>query len=143
MKFALGLAQAGASFACLVIGATLAGSDGKVAMAWFALALLLQTTGELSLAPIGLSMITKLAPGQIVGFAMGVWFLATAAAQYLAAQLATVAAIPVNPDGSFDKAAGLHAYTHLFGMLAIAAFMSALILVAIQPTLRRWMHGAD
>ena len=36
---------------------------------------MLHTTGELFLSPIGLSMVTKLAPKNIAGTAMGGWFL--------------------------------------------------------------------
>ena len=37
----------------------------------------LQSIGELCLSPIGLSMVTKLAPVRLVGFGMGGWFLST------------------------------------------------------------------
>jgi proton-dependent oligopeptide transporter, POT family len=40
--------------------------------------------GELCLSPVGLSAVTKLSPAKIVGFMMGVWFLATASSEYIA-----------------------------------------------------------
>ena len=50
---------------------------------------MLHTTGELFLSPIGLSMVTKLAPKNIAGTAMGGWFLSFAMANYLAGAIAT------------------------------------------------------
>jgi len=60
----------------------LAGSltDGgavKVAGLWMAIFYLVITIGELCLSPIGLSLVTKLAPVRLAGLAMGGWFLAT------------------------------------------------------------------
>ena len=37
----------------------------------------IQSIGELCLSPIGLSMVTKLAPVRLVGLGMGGWFLST------------------------------------------------------------------
>ena len=43
---------------------------------WLVVTYLLHTFGELSLSPVGLSAMTKLAPARIGGLMMGVWFLA-------------------------------------------------------------------
>jgi hypothetical protein len=37
----------------------------------------IQSVGELCLSPIGLSMVTKLAPVRLAGLGMGGWFLST------------------------------------------------------------------
>jgi len=50
--------------------------------------LLLQTCGELLLSPVGLSVMTKLAPARLVGLVMGIWFLAAALGNKLAGVLA-------------------------------------------------------
>ena len=62
----------------LVLGANVTADGTKIAMIWLVLAYFLHTMGELCLSPVGLSSVTKLAPQKIVGFMMGVWFLATA-----------------------------------------------------------------
>jgi POT family proton-dependent oligopeptide transporter len=49
----------------------------KVAGLWMAVFYLVITIGELCLSPIGLSLVTKLAPARLTGLAMGGWFLAT------------------------------------------------------------------
>ena len=51
---------------------------------------MLHTTGELFLSPIGLSMVTKLAPKNIAGTAMGGWFLSFAIANYAGGLIATL-----------------------------------------------------
>ena len=59
-----------------------------VLMGWLLLGYLMQTTGELCLSPVGLSMVTKLSPSHLVSTVMGMWFLATAFSQFLAAIIA-------------------------------------------------------
>ncbi len=88
MKFVLGLAQLGLGFAIIVAGIQLFASDeGLVPMIFLVLMYLFHTTGELSLSPIGLSMITKLSPAKIVGYTMGVWFLSISLANKMAGEL--------------------------------------------------------
>jgi POT family proton-dependent oligopeptide transporter len=66
----------------------MAGSDAKVPLMILALMYLLHTTGELFLSPIGLSMVTKLAPKHMTGQVMGAWFLSFAFANSAAATIA-------------------------------------------------------
>jgi POT family proton-dependent oligopeptide transporter len=135
VKFALGLFQVGAGFAILVFGASLAGADGKVAVIWLVLSYLLQTTGELCLSPVGLSMTTKLSVPRIASLMMGVWFLASAGASYIAALIAR-ATESGTPEGN-----GLDGYISVFTTVALAAIGAGLVLLLISPALRRRMHG--
>jgi POT family proton-dependent oligopeptide transporter len=142
-KFALGLLQLGLGFGAFWYGAQSADDRGMVALAWLFLGYLLQTTGELCLSPVGLSMVTKLSPAFLVSTVMGMWFLATAFSQFLAAIIAQftgvhhggeeAAAIPVPKDT-------LHGYGDVFGQISIAAIVSALICFVLSPLLTRWMH---
>ncbi|MEU9773593.1 peptide MFS transporter [Streptomyces sp. NPDC047968] len=79
-KFALAMLLIGGSFAIMgLAGAAAANSDtGKVTVFWLLSVYLVQTIGEMCLSPVGLSLSTKLAPKQLVGQIMGLWFLATA-----------------------------------------------------------------
>ncbi len=86
VKFALGLALAGAGFALLMFGAQFA-ERGKVSALWLTGVYLLHTFGELCLSPVGLSAMTKLAPVRIAGLVMGVWFLATSVGNFLAGRV--------------------------------------------------------
>jgi dipeptide/tripeptide permease len=62
------------------------GQDGaiKTTMMWLVIYYMVITCGELCLSPMGLSLVTKLAPKRLVGLMMGGWFLATAIGNKLA-----------------------------------------------------------
>jgi POT family proton-dependent oligopeptide transporter len=84
MKFAIGLLLVGISFLILVPAAMLIESTGgKVGIIWLLMLYFVQTLGELSLSPVGLSAMTKLAPVRIVGQMMGIWFLGAATGNFI------------------------------------------------------------
>lgn len=78
-KFAAGLALLGLGFLGLTMGKAYA-IAGLVPAFFLILLYLLHTLGELTLSPVGLSLVTKLSPAQIVGFLMGIWFLSSSIA---------------------------------------------------------------
>ena len=84
--------QVGAGFLVLVWGAQFADESARVPLVFLVLLYLLHTTGELFLSPVGLSAMTKLAPAAVVSTMMATWFLASSAAQALAAQVAKLTA---------------------------------------------------
>ncbi len=63
------------------------GNDTKISVMWLFLMYLLHTIGELCLSPIGLALVSKLAPLRFTSLLMGVWFLANAAGYALAGTL--------------------------------------------------------
>jgi POT family proton-dependent oligopeptide transporter len=75
-KMAIGCIILGLSFIVMVIGARMVG-DGVGSMFWPIFCTLLLTIGELYLSPIGLSLVTKVAPVRIVSLMMGMWFLSS------------------------------------------------------------------
>jgi len=88
LKFAFALFQLGLGFLLLTVGAAVAGDDFKIPLMFLVFMYLLHTTGELFISPIGLSMVTKLAPSHLTGTVMGAWFLSFAAANKVGAGLA-------------------------------------------------------
>jgi POT family proton-dependent oligopeptide transporter len=140
VKFALGIAQAGLGFGALVVGAGMPTEAGLVVGWWMVLAYLLHTTGELCLSPVGLSAVTKLAVPSVVGVMMGTWFLATAYSEFVAAQLAKLAAIETTGGAVTDVAAALSSYTDLFMNLLYLGVGVAALLLLISPVLKRMMH---
>ena len=88
MKFGLGIIQLGLGYMVLYVGASMAGPDARVPLLILVFMYLLHTTGELFLSPIGLSMVTKLAPKDLTGSVMGAWFLSFAFSNSLAATIA-------------------------------------------------------
>ena len=141
VKFALGTAQAGLGFGALVLGAVTPNDAGLVSGYWLVLAYLLHTTGELCLSPVGLSAVTKLAVPSVVGVMMGAWFLATAYSEFVAAQLAKLAAIETVDGVVTDIGEALASYTELFSGLLYTGLGVAVLLLALSPVLRRMMHG--
>jgi POT family proton-dependent oligopeptide transporter len=81
-KMAIGSIVLGLSFIVMVIGAQVVG-DEKGSMFWPLFCTLLLTVGELYLSPVGLSLVTKVAPLRIVSLMMGVWFLSSFLGNYL------------------------------------------------------------
>jgi len=127
VKFSLGLLFVGLGFALIVPAAMMTQQGIKVSPWWLIGLYFLHTIGELCLSPVGLSIVTKLAPARIVGFMMGWWFLSIAVGNKLA-----------------GMAGGLFAtlpLPKLFGAVAGVTFAAALILLAIAPWLRRLMGG--
>ncbi len=87
-KFGLGLLGVAAGFFVLSWGAAYATNGARVSVAWLVVTYFLHTCGELSLSPVGLSSMTKLAPAGRVGQMMGVWFIATALGEVFAGLMA-------------------------------------------------------
>ncbi|MDA5194801.1 peptide MFS transporter [Govanella unica] len=140
-KFAFGIIQAGLGFLVLVFGAQFADSSAKVAMIWLVLAYLLHTTGELCLSPVGLSMITKLSVPKIVGLMMGVWFLSTAAAQYIASLIAMATGTHDESGLALSPEAALAGYMDVFKTIGMVGVGTGIVLLLLTPILRKRMHG--
>lgn len=138
-KFAYALILVGLGFGALVLGGHLSGEAGKVAAYWLVIAYLLHTCGELSLSPIGLSVVTKLSPAKIVGFMMGVWFLATASSEFIAAIVSDMASVSLEEKGNFALAKA--GYINLYEYLFYAGIASGIILILFTPFIRKLMHG--
>jgi dipeptide/tripeptide permease len=144
LKFALALTQVALGFVVLWYGAQYAANEhGMVSMGWLLFGILLHTTGELSQSPIGLSMVTKLSPVQLVSTVMGTWFVGLGIANDLAGRIAKRTGldhsggpqvIPLPKDT-------VHIYGKVFGQIAVAAFITAAVCLALTPLLKKWMHS--
>jgi proton-dependent oligopeptide transporter, POT family len=71
------------ALANLVMAAAAWSASGGASAAWLVGYFVLATLGELHVAPIGLALISKLAPLRALSFMMGVWFAATLPADIL------------------------------------------------------------
>ena len=128
-KFALGLLFAGLSYLLLIPAASYAqsGSPTLVSPWWLVASYFIIEIGELSLSPVGLSVVTKLAPSRVVGVMMGVWLLSTAVGNKLAGWTAgffTTLPLPT-----------------LFGAVAGVMLVSAGILAVLIRPIRGLMGG--
>lgn len=145
VKFGLGLGQLGLGFACFWMGASSADSNGMVAMSWLLTGYLLQTTGELCLSPVGLSLVTKLSPVRVVSTIMGAWFLATAFSHLLAAGIAKMTGVSEGAEGNVipPPLETVAVYGNVFGFIALAALASGAVVFALSPWLKSMMHLDD
>ncbi|MEY9849212.1 peptide MFS transporter [Streptacidiphilus sp. MAP5-3] len=87
VKFGIGSVLIGASFVVMMIAQAAASGGHLVTPLWLAMVYLVQTVGELTLSPVGLSVTTKLAPKKYASQMMGIWFLAVTAGDCVAAVL--------------------------------------------------------
>ena len=139
VKFALGILLVSVSFFVMIPGAIQAAHTGGNAAAYWLLACyLFATWGELCLSPVGLSMITKLAPARYVSIFMGIWFLASATAYWLAGYCAAVFAAGDGITLLFGRENGL---ADFFLLLALVPMIIGFIALAMAPMLKKRMHG--
>jgi len=144
LKFGLGIIQLGLGFGALYYGASISQDDGMVALSWLVLGYLLHTTGELCLSPVGLSMMSKLAPPKMGAMMMGIWYLSSAFAQYAAGGIAQLTG--VSGEGGEGAAAlaptdTVMVYGNVFGQIALVALGVGVFLSIISPIIRRGTHG--
>ncbi|MFD4929636.1 peptide MFS transporter [Peribacillus butanolivorans] len=126
-KFSLGLLFAGLSFLVILLPVYFGGSDSLVNPLWLVLSYFLVVLGELCLSPVGLSATTKLAPAAFSAQTMSLWFLASAAAQALNAQIVR-----------FYTPQTEMAY---FGVIGVASMILGLALMALSPKIQGYMKG--
>lgn len=82
-KMATGCILLGVSFLILLPQAQIVASGGKASLWSLTLCTATFTVGELYLSPVGLSLVTKLAPVRMVSMLMGMWFLSSFFGNYL------------------------------------------------------------
>ena len=145
MKFALGIIQLGLGFAALFYGAWISQESGIVGLSWLVLGYLLHTTGELCLSPVGLSMISKLAPADMSTMMMGSWYLSNAFANKAAGVIAKLTSIQAEGElaAEIPPAETVMVYGTVFGQIALIALGVGIFAGVISPFIRRGMHGVD
>jgi POT family proton-dependent oligopeptide transporter len=102
----------------------------------FATAYFVVTFGELFLSPIGLSIMTKLAPIRMQGFMMGLWFLASAYGQYVAGLFGA----SISPSETASGIEKMNIYTAGYYDFAWYAAIAGLLLIACYPLLKKLMQ---
>ncbi|PIV33908.1 MAG: MFS transporter [Lysobacterales bacterium CG02_land_8_20_14_3_00_62_12] len=133
-KFGLGLLFNAFAFLLLIFALrSLVGASGLIPFWPLVMVYVLQTVGELCLSPIGLSMVTKLAPLRYVGLAMGGWFLSTA----IGNNLSGIFAGHVSGESGITVASAISGFTFSFALLLGAG----LLLFFIAPLMNKLMHG--
>ena len=136
MKFALGLWLLGLAFLAMVFGAMQA-RDGLAGPHWLLITFVVYTWGELCLSPVGLSMVSKLAPMRLQSLLMGVWFFSYSIAN-LAGGLLARYSVKLEAGEATFLIGGLPGF---YLLLVVVPVLTGVLIWIISPTLRRWMHG--
>ena len=138
MKQAIGLAFLSIGYMLIAFGVKDLDPNVKVSMLWLTGLYFIHTLGELSLSPIGLSLVSKLSPKHLASLMMGIWFMSTAISNMLAGQLATL-----YPDGSSKSLCGIIEIASLhdfFMMFVVLSGVAAIALACISQLLNRMMR---
>ncbi|WP_057832077.1 peptide MFS transporter [Colwellia sp. TT2012] len=135
-KFALAMLFLALGFFVMLWATMVQGGDVavKVSMLFLVFAYFFHTLGELCLSPIGLSMVTKLAPLKFTSLLMGIWFFFTALSNWLAAFI-----------GSFvgEGEEMVNNAANIFMGVGIGALITGVIIYLSAGKLVEWMHGAE
>ncbi|MGB2128085.1 MAG: peptide MFS transporter [Flavicella sp.] len=134
MKFGIGMFLLGLGMACVAVGANGIEPGAKtasVSMVWLILVFLFHTMGELCISPVGLSYVSKLVPGRMIAFMFGVWYLAVAIGMKGAGKFGE----------NIDKIADENGISYFFWMLTIVSVVMGLLSIALQPVIKKLMHG--
>ncbi len=126
IKFAIGLFLGAAAFWVMTQASNAADGGNLVSPWWLVIVYVVLTLGELMLSPIGLSMITKLAPRKLVSVVMGLWMASFAAGNYLAGMMESI----------------LHKYDfELYPFITMLMLGSGVCLLILSPFLNKAMKG--
>jgi len=136
-KFAIGLMLLSAGFVFMVIAGMKVADGAKASAFWLLAAYTFHTWGELCLSPVGLSMVTKLAPTKIRSLMMGVWFMSNAASNLIAGLFFAYSKRIEN--GEVFQLLGGKADFYL--VLVLAPLGAGIIVLLLSPLLKRMMHG--
>jgi POT family proton-dependent oligopeptide transporter len=147
-KMAIGLALVALGYVVIAIAVKGLGMEGKVSMWWLIGLYIIHTMGELCLSPIGLSMVSKLAPLRLSSLMMGTWFLGNAAANKFAGTLSALIPPAAGAESSteplvYPSFLGFE-ITNLFEFFMLFIIMTgtaAAILFVLSSWLQKMMHN--
>ena len=130
-KYALGLIIMAIGFGLLAWGSNGVSGTMKVSMIWLILAYLFHTLGELCLSPVGLSYVSKLVPARMIALMFGMWYLAIAIGNKLAAVLG----------GQIENITKEYNLSTFFLIFTIVPAVAGILVFLLNPVLKKLMHG--
>ncbi|QTV06817.1 peptide MFS transporter [Faecalibacter bovis] len=131
VKYGLGLIIMAIGFGLLAFGSHGIQEGVKVSMIWLVLAYLFHTLGELCLSPVGLSYVSKLVPARMIAFMFGMWYLAIAIGNKLAAIIG----------GQIEKITEAYSLSTFFLIFTIVPIVAGVIVIGLNPIMKKLMHG--
>jgi len=130
-KYGFGLILVAIGFLIIGLGSWGIGEGVKISMAFLVLTYLFHTLGELFISPVGLSYVSKLVPGRMLAFMFGIWYLAIAIAQKVAAVLG----------GQVEAIQQEYSLSHFFFLFTAIPAGAGLLVMVLNPLIKKLMHG--
>ncbi|ULC60372.1 peptide MFS transporter [Flaviramulus sp. BrNp1-15] len=142
LKFVYSLVLLAIGFLIIVLGAKSAMESGESIIVWAIVFMyLFHTLGELCLSPVGLSMVTKLSPPDIVGFTMGAWFLSYSVGNKVATEIGKLISVG-DLDENASMAEQISPYVDVYLQWGVYVVLGcAVVLLALVPVLKKLMKG--
>jgi POT family proton-dependent oligopeptide transporter len=122
-KMGIGCMLLGLAFVIMIFASKVVGPNEKGSLLWLVSTTWLFTMGELYLSPIGLSLVTKIAPARLVSMMMGMWFLSSFFGNYLSGFI-----------GGYYELMSKDAF---FSLLTVLGIASGLIFFAASKPLKK------
>ena len=122
-KMGFGCILAGLAYIVMILAAKVVPDGQKGSVFWLMTTVFIFTMGEIYLSPIGLSLVTKVAPKRIVSMMMGVWFLSSFIGNYMTGYLGTFYSV-MKPD-------------HFFMMLTFIGLITGALFYATRRPLEK------
>jgi POT family proton-dependent oligopeptide transporter len=139
LKFALSFILMGIGFYVFYLGCKASTSTGLIPLVTFIGGYFFIICGEMCLSPIGLSMVTKLSPANIVAMMMGIWFFASAIGEFLAAKIGALMSVPQHIAEANDPATSLPYYASILSKIGLGSLAIGVLLWMFVPVIKRWM----
>lgn len=130
-KYGFGLILVAIGFLLIGLGSWGIGEGVKISMVFLVLTYLFHTLGELFISPVGLSYVSKLVPARMLAFMFGIWYLAIAIAQKVAAVLG----------GQVETIQENYSISHFFFLFTAIPAIAGLLVMALNPLIKKLMHG--
>lgn len=130
-KYGFGLILVAIGFLILGLGSMGVSEGVKISMIFLVLTYLFHTLGELFISPVGLSYVSKLVPGRMLAFMFGIWYLAIAIAQKVAAVLG----------GQVETIQQEYSLSHFFFLFTAIPAAAGLLVILLNPLIKKLMHG--
>ena len=134
VKNGIGMILLGIGFAALAYGSSSIPAGAKVAsvsMIWLILAYFFHTMAELFISPIGLSYLSKLVPGRMIGIMFGIWYLALAIGNKIAGTMG----------GMIDKITAQYSMSTFFLIFTLIPVSLGIFIMLLTPIIKKLMHG--
>ena len=143
VKFSIGLWLLGLSFLAMVFGSMQARGESLAGPQWLLITYVVYTWGELCLSPVGLSMVTKLAPQRLQSLMMGLWFFTFALSNLLAGLVARFSTkfVPAEPGAEPELTFFLPGLPGFFLMLVVFPLLAGSLIFVISPWIKKMMQG--